>query len=554
MSSSTSTRGWFHDGTHRIILAGMCAACVALSLDACSPVATGTSSEQEASSATNATSDATSVLDTSDMFTNRDSDPSYDESKATAVTLDGATATVEGDGATTDGATVTIAEAGTYLVSGTLTDGQIVVDAGDDKVQIVLDGASVTNDDSPAVWVKSADKVFLTLAEGSSNTLATSGAFATSGTDTLPDATLFAQDDLTINGTGSLSVASTAKGVDAKDDLKLCGGTVSIDATDHAIDANDSVRVSGGSYTLSGGTDGVHVSNDDDAEKGYFYMAGGTLTIEAGSDGVDASYVAQVDGGEIHVTSAADDGISAESDLLINGGTVAVDSSHEGLEGARVTINGGSVDVTAADDGINATGEPGEGSSEAAEDGGGAAQAGGPGRGGQAPSGGAARDGAMGSDSTAKITISGGTTTIDTEGDGLDSNGDLEITGGETYVSGPTTDGNSPIDYGEGATASISGGTLVAAGSTGMVETFSDSSTQGVMLVSVSGSAGDGIQLLDDGGNVLASYVAAKDFAGVTLSAPGVEVGGTYTVRIGDTETQVTMSSIVYSDVRGGRS
>ncbi len=162
-----------------------------------------------------------------------------------------------------------------------------------------------------------------------------------------------------------------------------------------------------------------------------------------------------------------------------------------------------------------------------------------------------AMGGGMGEyDSTAQVTISGGTVSVNASGDGIDSNGDLSITGGEVYVSGPTNDGNGALDY--AGSGSISGGTIIAVGSTGMAQSLDAAGSQGVMLVSVSGSAGDTIEVLDQAGNVLCSTVAAKQFSCAVISCSGLDSDGTYTVRAGTSETSVTLSGGSYSDVSGG--
>ena len=487
------------------------------------------------------------------------------------------------------GNTVTITAAGTYLISGTLSEGQIKVETNEaDKVQLVLSGATVTSANSAALHVAKADKVFLTLADGSENTLATSGAYAATD-DSAIDGAVFSRSDLTVNGGGSLAVSSAeGNGIVCKDDVVLASGSATVTAAKHAIQANDSVRIAGGSYTLRAGTDGIHAKNDENSKLGYIYVAGGSLDITAESDGFDANYVLRVDGGTITV-SAGDDGLHAESDLTINGGDITVTKSNEGLEGARVTIAGGTQDVAASDDGVNASGDPDDSDSSSDTDddssknnapgsdrpgtAGSGQMTGGqeppaqdqgdrgdstPPQGRQGGQGDSAppQEGkggmAAGADESAYLLITGGTLTVKADGDGLDSNGALEVSGGEVYVNGPTSDGDSAIDYGDGSTATITGGTVVALGSTGMAEGFGNSSTQGSMLVSANGNTGDTVTLSDSSGKVLCSYVAQKSFACVLVSAPGVEQGKSYTLKVGSNSIDVTLDGITYSNVSGG--
>lgn len=578
---------------YRTVSCGLALSLTTLPLMACSTgstlSATSTPSDASTAAAPSVSTKYAQTIDVSNAFSDRDLDGSYDESKATRIALSDGGTTVTGDGATVSGNTVTITAAGTYLISGTLSEGQIKVEANEaDKVQLVLSGATVTSANSAALHVAKADKVFLTLADGSENTLATSGAYAAAD-DSAIDGAVFSRSDLTVNGGGSLAVSSAeGNGIVCKDDVVLASGSATVTAAKHAIQANDSVRIAGGSYTLHAGTDGIHAKNDENSKLGYIYVAGGSLDITAESDGFDANYVLRVDGGTITV-SAGDDGLHAESDLSVNGGDITVTKSNEGLEGARVTIAGGTQDVVASDDGVNASGDPDDSDSSSdtdddssknnapgsdrpgtagsgqmtggqeppAQDQGGRGDSTPPqvrqgGQGNGAPPQEGKGGMAAGADESAYLLITGGTLTVKADGDGLDSNGALEVSGGEVYVNGPTSDGDSAIDYGDGSTATITGGTVVALGSTGMAEGFGNSSTQGSMLVSASGNAGDTVTLSDSSGKVLCSYVAQKSFACVLVSAPGVEQGKSYTLKVGSNSIDVTLDGITYSNVSGG--
>ncbi len=578
---------------YRTVSCGLALSLTTLPLMACSTgstlSATSTPSDASTAAAPSVSTKYAQTIDVSNAFSDRDLDGSYDESKATRIALSDGGTTVTGDGATVSGNTVTITTAGTYLISGTLSEGQIKVEANEaDKVQLVLSGATVTSANSAALHVAKADKVFLTLADGSENTLATSGAYAAAD-DSAIDGAVFSRSDLTVNGGGSLAVSSAeSNGIVCKDDVVLASGSTTVTAAKHAIQANDSVRIAGGSYTLHAGTDGIHAKNDEDSKLGYIYVAGGSLDITAESDGFDANYVLRVDGGTITV-SAGDDGLHAESDLTINGGDIIVTKSNEGLEGARVTIAGGTQDVAASDDGVNASGDPDDSDSSSdtdddssknnapgsdrpgtsgggqmtggqeppAQDQGGGGDSAPPqgrqgGQGDSAPPQEGKGGMTAGADESAYLLITGGTLTVKADGDGLDSNGALEVSGGEVYVNGPTSDGDSAIDYGDGSTATITGGTVVALGSTGMAEGFGNSSTQGSMLVSASGNTGDTVTLSDSSGKVLCSYVAQKSFACVLVSAPGVEQGKSYTLKVGSNSIDVTLDGITYSNVSGG--
>ncbi len=611
------TSTFFRSAARRIVAAGA-AGMLTLSLVACG--AQGAGESQTASAGTSQAEQTTAVatqdttqnagqtqtddtttavlegaesfsIDTASLFSDRDLDASYDAGKATNIKLSDS-GTVAADGVSVDGSTVTIQSTGTYVVSGSLSDGRLVVDVPDtDKVQIVLDGASISSSSGTALYVKSADKVFVTLAKGSTNTIASTGD-ATSEDDHTLDGAVFACDDLTVNGEGTFTVTSAkGHGLVAKDELTLVNGTFDITATGHAIQARDSLAAKDGTYTLKGGSDGVHVEHDSDGQKGFAYVAGGTWNIDAGSDGFDTSNDLLIDGGSITV-SADDDGLHSEYDLIINDGTIRVADSYEGLEGARIQVNGGDVDVVASDDGMNAAGNPNGTTADDAWQGQGGAQGGqmlqdGPvpqndssTQNGQAPQDGqVSKDGAMpqngqmhghgmgggrcemtmgemmGSgdgaqnmrqgdgggferDDTASITVTGGKVVVDAGGDGIDSNGDISVTGGEVYVSGPTSQGDGAIDAGGEVT--VSGGTVIAVGSMGMVQGFDRSSTQGAITASVQGTAGSTVEIKDASGKVLASFSPKKEFQSVVASAPGMQSGSTYTVSTGSQSAEAT--------------
>lgn len=293
-----------------------------------------------------------STIDTE--FTDREKSGSYKASEAVKITLNKTTATVSGSGAKADGSTITITEKGVYVVSGTLEDGQIIVDASDsDKVQIVLDGVNINCETNAAIYVREADKVFITLAENSSNTLGGGNEY-TQIDDNTVDGVIFSKSDLVCNGTGSLTIEADYKhGIVSKDDLVITGGTYKITAADNGITAKDQLKILNGSFDIDAANSAVKAKNTDDAELGNIYIAGGIFTIEAEQDGFHATGSIVVDDGTITVNSG-DDGFHAELDTVIHGGTILVEKSNEGLEGKRVVVNGGDITINASDDGINA--------------------------------------------------------------------------------------------------------------------------------------------------------------------------------------------------------
>lgn len=547
------------------------------SLDSFSKTTTETSSESS-SSATEIT-----YLDADDMFTDRDKEVGYDEDTATAITLSDDASSCDSSSVTISNNTITITDEGTYLLTGSLSDGQVIVDADDKKVQLVLDSVNINCDTSAALYVKAADKVFVTLASDSENSLSNTSDFVAIDDNNI-DAVIFSKDDLTLNGSGTLTVtAKYGHGIVSKDDLVITSGTYQITAAKHALSGKDSVRIADGVLTLDAGTDGIHSENTDNDAKGFIYIANGDISITADSDGFDAEETLQVDGGNIEV-AAGDDGLHADGDLIITDGTINVTKSYEGLEGMTVTVEDGDISVVSSDDGINAAGD---GTSEESSQSGTPPEKpdgsdstedrpeppsgfdkndnssansnsdsnsdskpadlpdgnGGSGGGNGAPGGGNGGPGGGMEEATDYnlIQISGGKIYINANGDGIDSNGNLTVTGGEIYVDGPTSGGDGALDC--SGTALISGGTVIAVGSSGMAENFDSSSAQGSMITTVSDSmiTGD-ITLTDSEGNTIVSYSPSKEYSSVAISCADLKEGETYTLVAGDTSTSVSLN------------
>ena len=526
-----------------------------------------------------------SALLENDMFTERDLSGEY--SDCIDITLSGTTASCADSSVSISGSTVTITAKGTYRLSGTLSDGQIVVNAPDtDKVQLVLDNAEITKKSGAALYVIQADKVFVTTVNGSTNTLASTGEFVATD-DNNVDGTVFAKSDIAFNGAGTLNISCETKhGVVTKDNLKIGGGTYNITSASQGLSGKDSVRIAAGTVNINSGTDAVHSENADDAEKGFIYIAGGTLNLTSGRDCIDASSTLTVDGGTLNLVSGGgsssaqthggadsesykgmksagvltitggtftidalddavhsntdvkieggkfeistgDDAVHAYSETAISGGEMNISKCYEGLEGLTVNISGGKITLTSSDDGINAAG---------GNDGG--------------MGGGFGHD-KFSSGGDAKVTISGGEITMTVNGDGLDANGSLEVSGGTVYIYGPTGNGNGSLDYDQSGL--ITGGTVIAAGSSGMAMNFGQDSTQGSMLVSAgNASAGTEVKLTDSSGNVIAQFTPAVSFQSVLISTPDITSDGTYTLSIGDSTQEVTMSGYIYGNSMGG--
>lgn len=340
-----------------------------------------------------------------DMFSDRDSRTEYNADKAVQIQLNGTTASASSNSVHINGSTVIIKEEATYVISGSLTNGMLVVDAPDTaKLQLVFNGVDITSQTSAALYVLEADKVFVTLAEGTSNTLANGGSF-TAIDDNNIDAALFSKQDLTLNGSGSLTVTSPAgHGVVCKDDLVITGGTYVVNSASHGLDANDSVRLADADLTIDAGKDAIHCDNSDDAAKGFVYISGGSVKGEAEGDGIAASAFMQIAGGTIDLlvgggsengtkdhsdgfggfmgggpggmgggrpgkpggytstqstateeTGTSMKGLKAANSLLISGGNITVNSADDAIHSdVSVIINGGTFSIASGDDAIHA--------------------------------------------------------------------------------------------------------------------------------------------------------------------------------------------------------
>lgn len=513
---------------------------------------------------------AVTEISTDDMdfeFSNNDTTYDYDESEAKTVA--------------DSEKTVKITAEGTYVVSG--EHESITVSAPDTaKVRIILKNATVSNTSGPAIYIEKADKVFITACEGTVNTLSDGTSYTGDFKDTNIDGAIFSKTDLTLNGEGTLNITGNYKcGAVSKDDLIICGLNLTVKSTVCALEGKDCVKIKDAAITVSAGGDGIRSTNTEKSNKGFVYIETGNIDITSGNDGIQAATVLKAANGSIKITAgggaadtkqnsggrnmpgfggstqttddeestkglkagslilideggfevsskedsfhsngdieinggsftaaAGEDGFHADNNLIINGGSITVSQSYEGLEGQKVTVTGGNIDITASDDGINAAG-----SSSSSSTGG--------------------RPGS--SDSNALITIGGGYILVNASSDGIDSNGNVAITGGTVLVSGPTDNGNGAFDYGGEAT--VSGGTVIFCGSSGMAQGFSDKSEQASFMYTLdsSASAGSSVALTDEKGNVIASFIPAKQYNNVVISTPSLKNGSSYKLVIGGT-------------------
>lgn len=307
-------------------------------------------------------------------YSKRDMDASFDESSATKITLSGDSASVSGSGAAAEGSTVTISTAGTYIVSGNLTDGSITVTTSEnDKVQIVLNSVKIASSSGPAIDIQSADKCFITLPEGTQNSLSDGSAFTSEDAN----ACIYATCDLTINGSGSLDVSGNYRhGVFSKDDLVVYGGSINVSAVEDGLNGKDSVKIGAGDISIDSGADGVKSSKSTNPEKGFVYVSGGSLSIDAEDDGIQAKTYLCIAGGSIEIDAAddalhsdlegalnggltsvrsGDDAFHCEMKLEVNDGSFVAEACNEGYEAEQVVVNGGDTNICALDDAMNAS-------------------------------------------------------------------------------------------------------------------------------------------------------------------------------------------------------
>ncbi len=509
-----------------------------------------------------------------------------DDSAAVQIVLNGDSITADGDGVTIDGSTAAITAAGVYNISGTLADGQIIVNTTDEAtVRLILNGVNLHNSTSAPLFVADAETVEIELADGTENFLSdTANYLFADPADDEPNAALFSKADLTITGSGSLTVEGNFNdGIASKDGLVIAGGNITVTAVDDGIRGKDYLLIEDGVITVTAQGDGLKSDNEEDTAKGYIAIQGGSITITAGGDaiaaetdvllsdgqftltsgggsnafvddatsakGIKGQVSVAIDGGTYIIDSAddaihsngsitinggdftlasGDDALHADETLTINDGVINITRSYEGIESALITINGGDITLVASDDGINVAG---------GVDSSGMQPGGRPGRGGQ------------GMDSftysgTQYLIINGGNIVIDAAGDGIDVNGAIEMTGGVVIVNGPTNSMNGALDYDGGF--KISGGYLVAAGSVGMAQAPSTSSSQYSLALNFPSAlpAGTIIHIQTSAGEDLLTFAPTKTFQSIVFSSPAVTNGETIEIYYGGSAAGETLGGV----------
>ena len=518
----------------------------ALGLTGCSTASgttltSGTSTVHSAVSGTTAgtsTSNtaAEQTLDAQTHYTNEDL--TWDSSGEKTIDLANPAAT---DGVSVENGTITITSGGTYRLTGEYS-GQVKIDAAKtDTVRLVLDNAKITNSTGAALNVVSAAEAIIYTAAGTTNTVADEANY-TATSDDDPDAAIYSTANLTLAGEGSLSVkGSYEEGIHTTGGLVIASGTLEVNAANTGIKGKDYVDITGGIVNVTAAQDGIKSTNTDDESMGFTRLSAGSVTVSAG-----------------------DDGLKAPRTLEISGGTLNIEKSNEGIEAQYINILDGEVTVNSTDDGINAslkdsssdtssdttsgtatTGQQTQqnqnGQVQQAPAGGGAAPGGSQGSTGQnqnmpqPPADGAMPGGGGGTFEVvdAAINISGGTVTVNAEGDGIDSNGTATFSGGTVTVNGPVAGGNNALD--SNGDLLLNGGTVTTGSTADMFEAPSSASTSGYLKITDSSALTQGstVQVTDSSGTVVANYkITTSGVQLVLVSNKNIVKGQSYTVSV----------------------
>lgn len=481
-----------------------------------------------------------------------------------------------------------ITKGGIYHFTGNL-NGYISINTKDD-VKIILDSVTITNDNGPCLYGIDSNSLYIELI--GENILTDGANYQGSLTDV--KGVIYSKDDVIIEGSGTLKIkANHEDGIVSTDTLVIKSGNYVIESVDDAIRGKDMVIILDGTFEISAQGDGIKSSNEKDKTLGNILILNGNFTITSTNDAVEAKNsleiddgvfaittgggakiqstntmrgfgdrnnnkssetskgikaensiiiknitleantyddaihcngTVEIDGGNISITTS-DDGIHADDLITILSGTIDIKQSYEGIEASIIKINGGKISIVASDDGINAS--DGSGSSE------------------MMPGGMGTKE----SNTDVMLVINGGEIYVNADGDGLDSNGSIYIHGGSITVDGPTNDGNGPLDY--DATLEISGGTLIVAGSSGMMQNAT-SSTQGTVLIyfSETQSAGTTVKIGDK-----FTYTPNKNFSCILVSSLDLNIGETYTITLNDQEYETfTLTSTISSIGNSSRS
>lgn len=523
------------------------------------------------------------------------------------ITLSDEKVIVEGKGVTNTGNTIVINSSGTYYITGSISDGNIVVEANkDDEVQIVLENASIASKTTAPINGVKCSKLTITLADDSTNTITDSTSYTefTDVENSEPDGAIFTKTDLVINGSGKLVVnANYADGIVSKDGLKVINANIEINSEDDGIRGKDYVAINNANINISSKGDGIKSTNDTDSTLGYIVIEGGAIYIDSEQDGIQAETILNIsenaiinvtttgevsssstnqnlgygpkggyfsssstttvdtgsskglkagteitiNSGNIEVTST-DDSIHSNGIIIINGGTITISSGDDGIHAdTNIVINDGNIDIIKSYEGIESSYiEINGGTIKLVSSDDGINISGG--------NDSSSMDGRIGQNNFSsvdngnrKLVINNGNISVNATGDGLDSNGSMYINGGTIYVAGPTSGGNGALDY--DSECVVTGGNIIIYGSNGMWQNPSNTSTQYALTFQTNGSAGDEIVLKDSSGNEITSFKTEKSYGMITISNANIEKGKTYSLYVNGTNVaSLEASSIVTSN------
>lgn len=502
------------------------------------------------------------TLKTAGSYEDHDDPQDYiwNSSDVIYVTLNGSSISTSSSNVTVSGSTATITAGGTYSFSGSLSDGRIIVNSADAEiVRLILNGVNLYCGSNAPIFVEQAEKTIIILADYTTSYITDGSTYVFEEGEDEPNAAIFSKDNLTIYGNGSLVLdANYADGIASKDGLVVKSGNISVNAVDDGIRGKDYLTIKGGTLNLTTTGDGLKSTNEDEgmgyivveygnitinsqadaiqaiteveiidgifdltsADKGivsdyYLTINSGTFDITSTDDGIHSNQDIEIYGGSILI-NAGDDAIHADSIITIHGGTIDITNSYEGIEAATITINAGNMHVVSSDDGINAS----DGSGDMFF----------PGVGGNC-----------------MLYINGGYIYVDGNGDGIDVNGSIVMTAGQVIVNGPTEQMNGAIDY--DGTFNISGGFIVAAGSAGMPQTGSTSSSQYCILANLTTAqqAGTIVNIQNSSGQSILTFAPSKQYQSIAFSSPDLAYGTSYNLYTGGSSSG-TVSDGLYTN------
>lgn len=425
----------------------------------------------------------TNSNDKSNIFADDDYDAMVDEKNSTILNLSDISK-IKGENVSVSGNVITISAGGTYILTGKLDDGQIVVNAkSNDKVKLVLKGVDLSSSKGSPILVENAKKTIITLASDTNNKLELKGEY---NKEDNKDSVIFSKSDLSFNGTGILNLFSPyGRGIVSQDKVVFVDGKYAMDTAGNTVSANNSVAIADGKYDIKSGEKGTGLKASGDGNKGRVYIANGKFKISAGKDGINSN-----------------------SKVTINNGNINIKSGDNGIESENIDIRGGNTQVVSKDDGIFASSKK-----DTEPD-------------------------------SLHIQISGGKVSVYSEKNGLNSKGDISVTGGETIVESSNNSENSVLNY-EGS-AKISGGTFVGAGNSSTVKSFGDSSTQGSMLMKFDKKTKENLKVLDESGKTLTEYKPKSEYQTVIVSTKGIKENNKYTLVAGNQTLDVFLDKINY--------